>query len=147
MILPDEGCVVDAGVALCVALAEGDGADSAHARALLFEARSRRVATTHFDLECANGLVQAFRRGRVGLDDAFEILLLLLDLPFERLQPAAVEIDAFRLAYQRGISVYDAGYVALSDELGLPLVTADARLVRALAGTEHDVRLLDDVEL
>ncbi len=102
---------------------------------------------THFDMECANGLVKAVRRGRIAVDDAFEALLVLQDLPFEHAQPAAGEIDAFRVAIEGELSAYDAAYVALSDELGLSLVTADARLVRALAGTEHDVRLLDDLDL
>jgi predicted nucleic acid-binding protein len=38
-------------------------------------------------------------------------------------------------------------YVARGLELDLPLVTADARLVRALAHSPHPVVLLDDVDL
>lgn len=144
--LPGEGWIVDASFALSVVLDEAEGIEAAGGR-LLSSARPRRVVTTYFHVECASGLVQAFRRGRIELDDAFEALLLLMDLPFEQRQPAAAEVDAMRLAYEQGISAYDAGYVALSDELGLPLVTADARLVRALAGTAHDVRLLDDLDL
>ena len=101
----------------------------------------------HFDVECANGLVQAVRRGRIAVDDAFEALLVLMDLPFERAQPSASEVDAFRISIETESSAYDAAYVALSDDLGVPLVTMDARLVRTLAGTAHVVRLLDDVEL
>lgn len=141
--LPSDGWIVDASLALSVVLDEAEGTEATSGR-LLSRAGPRRVVAPHFHLECANGLVQAFRRGRIGLDDAFEALLLLMDLPFEQRQPAAAEVDALRLAYEHGISAYDAGYLALSAELGLPLVTADARLVRALAGTEHDVRLLDD---
>jgi predicted nucleic acid-binding protein len=143
--LPGDGWIVDASFALSVVLDEAQGLEATSGR-LLSSARPRRVVTTHFHLECANGLAQAFRRGRIELDDAFEALLLLMDLPFEQRQPAAAEVDALRLAYEHCISAYDAGYVALSDELGLPLVTADARLVQALAGTEHDVRLVDDME-
>ncbi len=70
-----------------------------------------------------------------------------MDLPFEQGETPSAEVDVLRLAYQHGISAYDATYVALSEARGLPLVTADARLVRALAGTAHDVRLLDDMVL
>jgi predicted nucleic acid-binding protein len=38
-------------------------------------------------------------------------------------------------------------YVALSSAEGLPLVTADARLVRMLAGTGHEALLLDEVTM
>lgn len=139
--------VVDASVALAFVLEERDGADAARIRALLSNPPGRPVVAMHFDVECANGLVQAVRRGRIAVDDAFEALLVLMDLPFERAQPSASEVDAFRISIETESSAYDAAYVALSDDLGVPLVTMDARLVRTLAGTAHVVRLLDDVEL
>lgn len=147
MALPDADCVVDASAALSFVLDRRDDAEAARAIAALSDAQSRNVVAAHFDLECANGLIQAVRRGRIAVDDAYEALLLLLDLPLERAQSAAAEVDALRIAVLHGLSAYDAAYVALSEERRLPLVTVDARLVRALAGTAHDVRLLDDVEL
>ncbi|MEE8401262.1 MAG: type II toxin-antitoxin system VapC family toxin [Candidatus Hydrothermarchaeaceae archaeon] len=38
------------------------------------------------------------------------------------------------LAYEYGISVYDASYVALANELGVELYTADSKLIRRLDG-------------
>jgi predicted nucleic acid-binding protein len=38
-------------------------------------------------------------------------------------------------------------YVALADELDLPLLTADARLARALAGSRHSIVYVGDVDL
>ena len=140
-----EGWVIDASLVLSILLDETEGVHAAGAE-LLTSVNPRGVVATHFDLECASGLLQAHRRGRIELDDAFEALLLVMDLPFERCQSPSAEVDALRLAYQHGISAYDAAYVAVSEARGLPLVTADARLVRALAGTAHDVRLLDDLE-
>jgi predicted nucleic acid-binding protein len=55
--------------------------------------------------------------------------------------------EALGLALEYGISAFDAVYVALASEEGLPLVTADARLVRALAGSPHSALHLEDVEL
>ena len=56
-------------------------------------------------------------------------------------------LDTLRIAAACGISAYDAMYVALSSAVGLPLMTADARLVRALAGTDHEALLLDEVTI
>lgn len=137
--------IVDASVALALVLEERDEADATRIWELV--STGRFAVVPHFDIECANGLVQSVRRGRVTVEDAFEALLVLANAPLERAQPPASEIDAFRVALEADLSAYDAAYVALSDELGLPLVTADARLVRALAGTAHDVRLLDDLAL
>jgi predicted nucleic acid-binding protein len=52
-----------------------------------------------------------------------------------------------RIALEHGVSASDALYVALSAEEGVLLVTADARLARALRGSPHDVRLLEDAAL
>ncbi len=71
----------------------------------------------------------------------------LAALPLERHSCRVLGLDALRVAAGCGISAYDAMYVALSSAEGLPLVTADARLVRMLAGTEHEALLLDDVTM
>jgi predicted nucleic acid-binding protein len=108
---------------------------------------SRLVAPRLFDVECASGLVKAVRRRRLAAARALDDLLDLLDLPVERLEAPGAEVAALLLALEYGISAYDAVYVALAAEEELPLVTADARLVRALAGSPHAVLHLDDVEL
>ena len=105
------------------------------------------MAPPLFDVECASGLVKAVRRRRLDAARALDDLLDLLDLPVERLESPAAEFEALVLAVEYGISAYDAVYVALAAEERLPLVTADARLVRALAGSPHAVLHLDDVEL
>jgi len=138
--------VIDASAALSFVLDEREDAMALRAIGLLSDAHSRNVVATHFDIECANGLVKAVRRGRIAVDDALEALLILLDLPMERAQPSAAEVDALRIAIEQELSAYDAAYVALAEDRGLRLVTADARLARALAGTAHDVRLLDDMD-
>jgi predicted nucleic acid-binding protein len=51
------------------------------------------------------------------------------------------------MALQHGVSVYDALYIALADELELPVLTADARLARALAGGPHSIVYVGDVDL
>ena len=74
-------------------------------------------------------------------------MVRVLQLPVERVSSPAAALYALELALDYGISGYDAVYVALAAEEGLPLVTADARLMRALDGSPHQVVLLDDIEL
>jgi predicted nucleic acid-binding protein len=54
--------------------------------------------------------------------------------------------DALQVALDHGISAYDAMYVALSLSTGLPLVTADDRLVRMLSGSGCDLISLETIE-
>jgi predicted nucleic acid-binding protein len=139
--------VLDASVALGLVLGEPWRARAEHIMDSLAAGSSRVVAPWLFDLECASGLVKAVRRRRLDEARALDYLLDLLDLPIERLEAAGIEVEALLLAVEYGISAHDAVYVALAHEEGLPLVTADARLVRALAGSPHAVLHLDDVEL
>lgn len=43
-------------------------------------------------------------------------------------------LDVLRLSQQSGCSAYDCEYVALAEYLDVPLVTADAKLVKAFPG-------------
>jgi len=143
----DGGFVLDASVALAVLL---DEPLVLAAEAVLATARDPtiRLATpAAFDGECAAGLVRAVRRGRLSRDAGEEAWLGLLDLPLERMDSLLSVLAAMSIALDCGISAYDALYVALADELGLPLLTADARLARALAGGPHSVVYVGDIEL
>jgi predicted nucleic acid-binding protein len=143
----DHGCVLDSSAALTLTLDEPGAAAVARLIAAQTSRRARLVAPWLFDVECASGLVKAVRRRRLPSAQALDDLLDLLDLPVERLHSPASVYDGLGLALKYGISAYDAVYVALAAEERLPLVTADARLVRALAGSPHVVLLLEDVEL
>jgi predicted nucleic acid-binding protein len=139
--------VLDASVALGLVLGEPWRARAEHIMDSLAAGSTRVVAPWLFDLECASGLVKAVRRRRLDEARALDYLLDLLDLPVDRLQSPASVFNGLGLALEYGISAYDAVYVALAHEEGLPLVTADARLVRALAGSPHAVLHLDEFEL
>ncbi len=71
------------------------------------------------------------------LDSVIEIGIRLYD-PSSSLIRRAVDI-----AYQAGITMYDAAFVALGDELACPLVTADERLVRRM--NSSSVQLLSQL--
>jgi predicted nucleic acid-binding protein len=100
-----------------------------------------------FDLECANAMAKASRLAGLTADEALEAFALLRELPHVRFETARLIPDALPLALDLGLSVYDACYVVLAELLGLPLVTADTRLVRALAGSGHRVLHLANIDL
>jgi len=137
--------VLDASVALAALLLE-----PLHRQALSVIERataegSRCLCPDSLDVECAAGITRAVRRGRIRRESGEQAWLQLVALPLERHPCRVLGMGALRIAAECGISAYDAMYVALSSAEGLPLVTADARLVRALAGTQYEVLSLEGV--
>ena len=137
--------VLDASVALAALLLE-----PLHRQALSVIERataegSRCLCPDSLDVECAAGITRAVRRGRIRRESGEQAWLQLVALPLERHPCRVLGRDALRIAADCGISAYDAMYVALSSAEGLPLMTADARLVRALAGTQYEALSLEGV--
>jgi len=130
--------VVDASV-LATALGD-DGADGDTARGRL---RGQDLAAPELiDLEVVSVLRRQLsigkldaRRARLALDD-------LLDLPVQRAPHRPLLRRCWEL--RDNLSVYDAAYVALAEALDAPLVTADARLARAV-GVRCAVEVLERV--
>ncbi|MBA2313111.1 MAG: type II toxin-antitoxin system VapC family toxin [Actinobacteria bacterium] len=69
----------------------------------------------------------------------------LQEIGMATITTAVLLSDAWAL--RKKLTIYDAVYVALAKNLVLPLVTADARLVRAIKGTTVKALLLDDPKL
>jgi predicted nucleic acid-binding protein len=53
-------------------------------------------------------------------------------------------LEALALSVARGISAYDACYVALSKQKNVPLLTEDRRLINALKNTDLNIQLFSD---
>jgi predicted nucleic acid-binding protein len=73
-----------------------------------------------------------------GLLTPDEVLQALQDLPLlgvrVREDDEASTLAAARLSLTRSVSLFDAAFVFLALRTGLPLLTADARLARSVAG-------------
>lgn len=127
--------VVDASV---VATALGDdGADGERARARL--AGERLFAPELLDLEVVSVWRRAARAGRLGPRRARQALDDLAAIPIVRAphQPLLGRIWELK----DNLTPYDAVYVALAEELGVSLLSADERLASA-PGLRCDVEVV-----
>lgn len=131
-VMPDE---VDTHIALAIVTLAGRGPGRLWAMPDLFDA------------ECANVIRTSVARGRLRDGQAGRALRLVLEMPGQRVASGLLVEAALVLALAVKVSVYDACYLALADLLGVPLVTADRRLVEAAALSGHDVIFLGDVEV
>ncbi len=100
---------------------------------------SRWIAPLLWRSEFRNVLAFYQRRGLLGLDDALEVMdqaeQLMSGQEFE-----VVSSRVLRLAAASGCSAYDCEFVALAQELGVPLVTSDGTLVAKFKPTAVSVR-------
>ncbi len=130
--------ILDASVAIKVVVAEPD---SEHAERVLDHAL---VAPDLLLPECGNILWKKVRRGELPAEPAAEAASALLALRVELLPAARFLAGALRRAVRLDHPVYDCLYLEMAATLGVPLVTADRRLLR-LAAPGVQVIGLDDL--
>jgi predicted nucleic acid-binding protein len=87
--------------------------------------------------EVANVVWKRFRKGDLTAEMASEVVKSFSEMPF-LVTPSRDLLDlALMISSQCDRSVYDAIYVALAFAEGVPLITADQRLVNSLQGTMY----------
>lgn len=141
-------CVLDASVGIKLVITE---ALSLPAHALLahlvHDPAARFYVPDLFDIECANILWKYVQRSAYPLADA-QLSLATLQAPgFHRIPVTALAADALTIAAGFGVSAYDACYLAASQRLAVPLITADSRLVARMVGTSYTVYNLANVTI
>jgi predicted nucleic acid-binding protein len=126
---------LDANVAVKLLLPE-DYSDQARAlMAAATVANDTIVVPVLLLSEVTNILRQRMRRGELTGERAQALLALFLALPFSVVSTTDLYHQALATAESYGIpSGYDAQYVALAQQTGSTLWTADSRLVNTLAG-------------
>ncbi|MBW4482647.1 MAG: type II toxin-antitoxin system VapC family toxin [Tildeniella torsiva UHER 1998/13D] len=95
-----------------------------------------------FIAECASVLWQYVRRASYPANQAKINLARLRALSLQKVDSQEVVSKALEIAIAHNISAYDACYVELSKRLQLSLVTADQKLIHALAGTTYQIQAL-----
>jgi len=120
--------VLDASVALCWLFEDEVSAyaDSVFEALETFEA----VVPGIWPLEAANALVMAERRGRISADKSDEYLKSLTVLPIvvSAIDQTSTFQQTIGFARAHRFTVYDASYLGLSIQAGLPLATIDDKL-------------------
>ena len=138
-------CVVDASVGIKLFLVEplSDRADALFAH-LIDNPPSRFYVPDLFFIECTNILWKYVQRFGYSADVARQNIADLTRLPLQIVSTAALIEVALNLSLEHGSTAYDSAYIALTQQLSLPLVTADEALVRRFGNTSLDVRFLGD---
>lgn len=136
-------CVVDASVGIKLFLAE-PLSDEAHAlfAHLAADPPARFHVPDLFYIECANIFWKYVRRLGLAAADARIYVEQLGQVALHSTPTAELAAGALEIALAQDLTAYDAAYVALSQRLGLPLITADEPLARALTEAPFHVHWL-----
>lgn len=135
-------CVVDANVALKLFFVQplSNQADALFAH-LEADAHARFYVPDFFYAECASAFANYVRLAKHSATSAKQDMAELRALSLHVTPTADLASEAMELAIAHRISGYDAFYVALTIHVNAPLITADEKLVRAIAG-KYDVQSL-----
>jgi predicted nucleic acid-binding protein len=122
-------------------------ADSAKAQQLIVNASATGERLVVLDLvfpEVANAIWKRHRQQVISLSEARSLLVALIGAPVEVEPARSLLAPALEIAINHDRAVYDALFVALAEQLGLPAITADEPLFNALhAGFPRIVLLRD----
>ena len=95
-------------------------------------AEKRAVVPALWFYEVGNGLLMAYRRKRIGLDQIEGFLNRLKTLPIVLAQQSLSQIlELPKLGLSHGLTNYDAAYLAIAIGSKLPLATTDNSLRKA----------------
>ncbi len=93
--------------------------------------KTQAVVPILWNWEVVNGLYMAIKRGRIQEQDLFHFELLLSRLPIH-IYPIDVDRSFLLALCQReDLTAYDAVYLALAMEKGVPLATLDKKLQKS----------------
>jgi predicted nucleic acid-binding protein len=124
------GFVLDASVTAAWCFADETTPESDALRDSLAEQRG--VVPSLWHAETTNLLLTAERRRRITSERCAELLELLASLPIDTYDETdRVRGPVLRLARAHRLTVYDAVYLDLAIDRGLPLATRDAALRKA----------------
>jgi len=141
-------CVVDANVVLKLYQRQ-PGSEQAAAlfTRLAVDGLARCFVPDLLYAECANAFAQYVRILGQAAATAQRDMARLHALALHRIPTADLAAQALDIALKHRVSGYDACYVALAERVKAPLITADEKLVRNMAGKEYQVHSLATFEL
>ena len=105
------------------------------------------ILPEHARYEVANAINVACTRGRLEPAQAATAIRDSLEWHFTFVGSDDLILSAFTFAQRVGCALYDGLYLALAEEYGVELVTADAALYRKLAGSAPWVKWIGDYQI
>jgi predicted nucleic acid-binding protein len=98
--------------------------------------------------ELLNALWQQYRRGVLSLEEASEFWFDFSETSLDLYAPEDLMPRAAEMTFETGVIVYDALFLALAEDAGTVVVTADGKLLKALERTTYAgrARYLGDVD-
>jgi predicted nucleic acid-binding protein len=128
-------CVIDANVALKLFFVQpqSDMADALFAH-LEANAQVRFYVPDFFYAECTSAFVNYVRLAKYPARAAMEDMAELHALSLSVVPTADLVTEALAIALHHRLNGCDACYVALAHQIQAPLITADEKLVKAMAG-------------
>jgi predicted nucleic acid-binding protein len=103
----------------------------------------RLMAPALFQVECANILWKKVKRREMSAREGGLAVRLLADFGVELCAPEPDLSRVLELAVALDHPAYDCVYLALAESRGVPLVTADVRLIRAVQTARQSGLTLD----
>ena len=88
--------------------------------------------------ELFNALYQQHRRTYLSLDEVRAFFSSFTEAPVSFFEIDPLTSRAVEITLDSGVVVYDALFLALAEEAGTVVVTADYKLLRVLSGTAYD---------
>jgi predicted nucleic acid-binding protein len=134
--------IVDASVILSAFFPDEEQAQAQDLIRAHISGHERLGAPTLLLYELTNAVLQATRRERIAIETGEAIMRAFEGLNIE-LRPVAWR-QMLSLSQRFDRSAYDAAYLALAEESGQEMITADRRLYRAVEGVLDWVRWIGD---
>jgi predicted nucleic acid-binding protein len=124
--------VIDASVAFKLVVHEPDSEV-----AIAWIGREELVAPSLIHSEVGNALWKRVRKGELASDAEIEDRLADLGRYIRTIDEISLVPRALKLAIEIGHPIYDCVYLAMAEQMGEQLLTADRRFLRAVAGTPY----------
>ena len=103
------------------------------------------LAPSLLEYEVINGLIIARKRGRIEEETVFNAIDGFLGLGIELKDLSVFSVRVLRYCDVYNLSAYDASYLALAQEEGIPLITSDRRMYNAVRNDLKWVNYLGDI--